>query len=77
MRSSTILFALFALVVSLIPASSRPRVSGTQQCERQATECLGKCAGMEDMTSYERCVPACDKQRTRCLRNARPSAQTR
>lgn len=77
MRSWTILVALLALVVSLAPASSRPRVSGTQQCERQATDCLGKCAGMEDMKSYERCVPACDKQRRRCLRNARPAALTR
>jgi len=42
------------------------------QCESQATNCLGRCAGYDTRTkagqqAYNACVPQCDRERSSCL----------
>jgi hypothetical protein len=50
------------------PAAAKPSAAKTpEQCESQATSCLGVCAEMSE-AKYNKCVPLCDRQRTRCLK---------
>jgi hypothetical protein len=74
------LLASLLLVAVTVAAASSASAATTKQCEDQATNCLGGCAGIDISTTagnqqYGRCVTKCDGRRTACLDGASDAAK--
>src|SRR5262249_33954264 len=72
--TSLLLAAFTAAAVNSASAATKA------QCETQATDCLGTCAGIDSRTvegsqQYGRCMTKCDGKRTTCLMEATDAAK--
>jgi hypothetical protein len=75
------LLASLLLTAVTVAAANSASAATTKQCEDQATNCLGGCAGIDISTTagnqqYGRCMTKCDGKRTACLDGASDAAKS-